>query len=854
MKKNIIHAAVIATLAATYSSTTEAAQESNTKQNASKESKTIIVTGTRVSGRTIEDTAVPVDLITSDIIEESGASEVGELLQKLAPSFNFSRTTVSDGTDIIRPATLRGLGPDQVLILVNGKRRHSQAWVNIQQTIGRGSAGTDINSIPVSAIEHIEVLRDGAAAQYGSDAIAGVINIILKGGSAGTTLSGKWGQTKEGDGTVKQVSANSTIELGDTGFLNLTAEFRDRGATNRAGISNRKDRVIMRLGDSSAENKYLFFNGEAGIAYFFGGVSSRSGQSGGFYRFEDRADRNVPQVYPDGFLPLQNTSVDDTSLAFGIRDFIGESWEYDLSAVYGKNEYGFIASNSLNASIAAQYVANNPGATDAEIAANAGPTRADSGGIEFQQLTYNFDLSSPLDWGLHDDVYFSTGIEYREEDYGINAGELVSYSCGYTGNTNNPFPSVIDPNVAAACGMQGFPGYSPEISAASQRERDNYAFYIDMESNLSDNFLLGIAARYEDFSDAGDATTGKLSARWDLTETFGLRGAVSTGFRAPSLAQRAFTTVFTDVDGTELSQTYHAPEGSEFAAAYGVSKLEHESSDNISLGAVYSPGNGLSISLDAYQIDIEDRIVLGGGLNGQNADANGTPVVNQPALDYLNANGYNKGQFFSNAIDTETFGADFVLTYDWGTESWGDYTFTWLSHYNRTEVKEINAPEGVLPETLFSKAQVDNIETGQPRQRLMLGLDWALNNWSSSLKVNRYGKVKTSFFTCQGLGIPTSNPDVCNGVLGIDPSPSVRSSAKWLADLEVRYDFDNGVRLTVGGNNITDEYPDKLPDNAVHRFISDAPEFGNYIYPWESTPFGINGAFYYVKLDFSPSN
>ncbi|AOE49145.1 TonB-dependent receptor plug domain-containing protein [Kangiella sediminilitoris] len=849
MKKTIIYAAVVTAIASTHTQLAKAA-ENNSAEDA--EAKKIIVTGTRVSGRTIEDTAVPVDIITNEIIEESGASEVGELLQKLAPSFNFSRTTVSDGTDIIRPATLRGLGPDQVLILVNGKRRHSQAWVNIQQTIGRGSAGTDINSIPVSAIEHIEVLRDGAAAQYGSDAIAGVINIILKGGSAGTSLSGKWGKTKEGDGEVKQVSANSTVELGDTGFLNLTAEFRDRGATNRAGISNRKDRVIMRLGDSSSKNKYLFFNGEAGLTYFFGGVSSRTGESGGFYRFEDRADRNVPQVYPDGFLPLQNTEVDDTSLAFGVRDFIGESWEYDLSAVYGKNEFGFAASNSINASIAAEYLFNNPGATDADIAANSGPTSADSGGIKFTQLTYNFDLSSPLDWGLYNDVYFSTGLEYREEEYGINAGELASYSCGYTGSTNNPFPSVIDPSVAAACGMQGFPGYSPEIAASSQRERDNYAFYVDLETNLTDDFLLGIAARYEDFSDAGDTTTGKISARWDITGSFGLRGAVSTGFRAPSLAQRAFTTVFTDVDGTELSQTFHAPEGSEFAAAYGVEQLEHESSENASIGMVYSPGDGLSISLDAYQIDIEDRIVLGGGLNGQDLDANGDPVINQTALDFLNANGYNKGQFFSNAIDTETFGADLVLTYDWGTDAWGDFTFTWLTHYNRTEIKEINAPEGVLPETLFSQAQVDNVETGQPRQRLLLGLDWDINDWSTSLKINRYGKVKTSFFTCQGLGIPTENPDVCNGDLGIDPSPAVRSSAKWLADLEFRYNFDNGVMFTIGGNNITDEYPDKLPQNSAHRFISDAPEFGNYIYPWESTPFGINGAFYYIKLDYSP--
>lgn len=841
MKKSLLYCSIVAALS-------PLATTSFAAENGADAPETVVVTGTRVKGRTIDDTAVPVDVISNDLISKSGASETGELLQKLAPSFNFSRTTISDGTDIIRPATLRGLGPDQVLILVNGKRRHSQAWVNIQQTVGRGSSGTDINSIPVSAIDRIEVLRDGAAAQYGSDAIAGVINIILKKSTEQTELMARWGQTTEGDGDTLQVAGNTTFNFGEDGYLNLSAEIRDRDATNRAGPSSRKNRVILRLGDSSSENKYFFLNGGVGNFYFFGGLSDREGESGGFYRFEDRADRNVPQVYPDGFLPLQQTGVKDRSFALGFTDFIGDNWEYDISAVYGKNTFEFGVRNSINASYAAEYLANNPGASDTDIAANAGPTSGRSGAINFDQLTFNVDFNGSVDFN-DTTLYLATGLEYRDESYNIDAGDVASYSCGRTGNATSPFPSVIDPSATAACGFQGFPGYSPATAARSQRSRDSWAIYLDGETNLTPDFLLGAALRLEDYSDAGNSSTGKLSMRWDATESFAVRGALSTGFRAPSLSQRAFTTVITNVSGTALSQSYHAPDGDAFAAAYGVNGLKHETSNNASLGFVYKPGNGLNVAFDLYQIDIDDRIVLGGALNGVGTDANGNTVTNQAAVNFLTANNYDTGQFFSNAIDTETFGADLVLTYDWNNE-YGDFVFTWVSHYNRTEVKSINAPAGVQASTIFPQAQVDNVETGQPRQRMLLGLDWNSGNWATSVKLNRYGKVATSFFTCDGLGIPTSNPNVCGDVLGIDTAKSIKSEGKWLLDLSVSYDFNNGLVASVGGNNVTDQYPTKLPDNAVHRFISDAPGFGNFIYPWESTPFGINGANYYVKFNY----
>ena len=891
LRKNRLAAAVAmcsALLAATGTTATWA-QEVQRADNVELEE--VITTGTRVKGRTATETTVPIDVFSVEDIARAGSTETGAILQKLSPSFNFSRTTISDGTDIVRPATLRGLNPDQVLVLVNGKRRHNQAWNNIQQTIGRGSSGTDINAIPASAIQRIEVLRDGAAAQYGSDAIAGVINIILNTDVEQSNVSVKYGEYDEGDGETTTVSGNTGFEIGDGGYITVSGEYRDRDATNRAVATGRTDlfdpgTTIMRIGDSDAENKAVFVNASLptgfGEFYGFGGWSKREGESGGFYRFAERAQRAVPQVYPNGFLPLQTTEVEDYSFSAGFRKDFANDWTMDTSVTYGQNEFSFGTKNSINVSLAAEafYAAGGDPATDIayidnsannvinpiipdpagqpdtpanRAAAAASPTGADSGSIQFDQTTVNLDFSGSVEIGLPQTLYVGTGLEYRDENYEIKEGDLASYSCGSSADITERVPSITDPDAFAACGMQAFPGYGP-ISLVDE-DRDSYAAYVDLETNLTDNILVGAAVRYEDYSDAGDQATGKFSGRWQLVDNFAFRGAVSTGFRAPALSQRFFSTVFTDIDGPNLVQTYHAPEGSLVPSLFGVSDLEHEESTSYSLGLIWDPLDNLSVTLDAYQINIDDRVVLGGKVGGGFTEPD--PILDE----FLNQFGFDNAQFFSNAIDTETKGVELVVTHDTDFGNYGFLTTTLSGAYNETSVESINAPAGIDKDVFFSQAQVDNVETGQPQERFIANFDWAVDRLSANLRLNYYGDVETSFFSCDGLGLGGE----CEA-LGIDgPQSSVKSDGKLLTDLEFSYDFGHGVVVAVGGENIFDEYPDKLPKVSSHGFISNGPALapiggtpsglqaagGNFQYPWESTPFGTGGAFWYGRVSYT---
>eukprot|EP01032_Pedospumella_encystans_P031516 gene31516-35581_t len=392
-------------------------------------------------------------------MQSAGPLELGKLLQTLDPSFNFSTTFISDGTDIIRPATLRSLGPDQLLVLVNGKRRHQQALVNVQQTIGRGSAGTDINAIPLSAIHHIEVLRDGAAAQYGSDAIAGVINIVLKSNVNETAVSGQLGTTKEGDGDMMSGSVNRGWALGENGgFINLTVEARKREETNRAGVDSLRvnpPRVTQRIGDSDAKDAYAWWNAALPIDkssefYAFGGFSKRKGDSSGFYRSKGDG-RNVPSVYPEGFLPNIRTTVKDGSYAFGYRRDLANDWKADVSINHGMSELAFHEKQTIN--ISYWYEPKPGGGIYAES-----PFEADTGKLKFNQTTFNADIKGPVKLG-GEEIFLATGFEYRQDNYQITAGDPVSYQYG---RTNNPAIVIKDQNGGvAASGTQGFPGYTP---------------------------------------------------------------------------------------------------------------------------------------------------------------------------------------------------------------------------------------------------------------------------------------------------------------------------------------------------------------------------------------------------------
>ncbi len=784
------------------------------------------VTGSRARGRAAEQTAAPVDVIGKEELTATGATEVGQILQMLEPSFNFSRTFVSDGTDILRPATLRSLGPDQVLVLVNGKRRHQQALVNVQQTIGRGSAGTDINAIPLSAIERIEVLRDGAAAQYGSDAISGVINIILKKQTEETQLSFQAGQNYAGDGANYSGSVNTGVKLGgDGGFLNLSLEYRDRAETNRAGPDSLRvdpPRVTQRLGDADARDAYFWFNGGlpvgGGELYWFGGLSQRKGDSSGFFR-SPGDNRTVPELYPDGFLPKILTKVDDTSLAVGYKAPINDNWDWDVSINRGRSKFGFEESNSVNVSW--WYEPKPGGGIYAES-----PTKAKTGTLQFDQTTFNLDFRGTLQGVGGRPLYLGTGLEYRKDEYQIRAGAPVTYTYGRS--DDRTVPILGQAGETAQPGMQGFPGFSP--NEAVDDGRHNYAAYLDVETNLSDRFLIGGAVRYEDYSDFGQTTTGKLSARFDASERFALRGTVSTGFRAPGVQQLFYSQRSTNLNAAGvLTDTLTARQDSAVTRAFGIEPLKEETSKSGSVGFVLKPDDRFSLTMDVFRIDIDDRIIFSSNIQPEAVGTDGQPCAagngNCPIRAILDPIGVGQVLFFTNAIDTRTTGVDVVANHNTEFASGAKLNLTALVHFNRTEVKSRRSQSAILPpNVLFDDTQVTLIEKGQPRQHHVLQGVYETGAWEWTARANYYGPVTGEGFT-----------------------PGIRQtwSGKWLADLAVRYKFSDQASVTVGGNNLFDTYPDKWDPVTGAPF----PQMG-FKYGWETLPFGMNGGSYYVRLDY----
>ncbi|HEX9941244.1 MAG TPA: TonB-dependent receptor, partial [Thermoanaerobaculia bacterium] len=627
----------------------------------------ITVTGTRVEGRSAVDTPAPVDYIDSESIRSTGATETGKVLQLLEPSFNFSTTTISDGTDIIRPATLRALGPDQVLVLVNGKRRHQQALLNVQQTIARGSAGYDINTIPVSAIDHIEVLRDGAAAQYGSDAIAGVINIILKNQTDVTDVNLEGGQYYAGDGETFAAGVSTGFAVAKDGFVDLSVEYRDRGETNRAGpdlLRVTPPRVTQRIGDADSEDAAVWLNAAvpAGNSqlYAFGGWSNRKGNSSGFFR--TRTDgRTVPDIYPNGFLPTIITEPTDTSLAAGYRGAFSNGWTYDLGANYGNSEFKFREENTVNVSY--WYEPRDPSNPTGPRFAES-PTAADTGTLELDQLSFTLDFAGKVAWGLGSGpLNVAAGAEWREEGYKITPGDEVSYEYG---RSDNRRIRILDQNGAIAQpGTQGFPGWSPR--EAVDDDRNNTALYVDLESQLTKRFLGGAAVRFEDYSDFGSTVNGKLSGRVDFSDRYALRGTVSTGFRAPGVQQAFYSQRSTNLNAAGvLTDTLTARQDSDVTRAFGIPPLKEETSQNYSLGLVARPASNFRLTVDLYRINIDDRIVFSSNIQPEDLSTCGTPFSPSrcPIRAILEPIGVGQVLFFTNAIDTRTDGLDIVALYD----------------------------------------------------------------------------------------------------------------------------------------------------------------------------------------------
>ncbi len=802
----------------------------------------IVSIGTRSDDRVVAESTVPVDVLNDEAMTSTGETEVGRILQRLAPSFNFSSSTISDGTDALRPATLRGLGPDQTLVLVNGKRRHGSALIHVNTSVGRGTAGTDLNAIPASAIKRIEVLRDGAAAQYGSDAIAGVINLVLKDDDGGGRISGSYGGYTEGDGETYLVNFNKGFTIGD-GYLNLNAEYRNRGRTNRAGLSGQCqfvctpgplgqvstdpreaifDRQNFRIGDADSDQVALTLNlgipfGDNMEFYGFATYSDRENTSGGFYRRANQANLNPSELfdgtvlfggdafYPNGTLPKINTDINDLSFNAGLR---GEAygWDWDLGVGWAENDFGFFITDSLNASLVS--------------AVGSSPTSADSGSLVLGLVTVDLDLVRDTSWGN-----LAFGIGLREDSYEINAGELVSYA---------DFDTINGVNLGinnASGGIQVFPGFSPDN--AVDEDRDAISVYIDAEYDQWDGVLIGGAVRFEDYSDFGSTFNAKITGAFDVNDEFRVRGALSSGFRAPSLQQQFFNNTSTQFNAGVAEQTGTFRNDSEVAKAIGIPKLEEETSINFSAGVVIQPTDSTSITIDYYRIDIEDRIVISGEIES------GLPGA--AALDAaLAAAGADTAQFFLNGVDTETQGVDIVVSHD-RPFAGGDLNITLAANITETEIDSVRAPDALssipgIQDVIFTSQDRSIIEEWQPEDRVNLTGNFVKNDWTFTLGVNRYGEYT----------VEESNGD------------RQTFDAKYLVDTQFSYDFGNGLVLRAGGNNIFDETPDEnmigqtrtgtIVDGADNVIVSSP---GVFVFNRRSAPFGFNGAYWYVGGDFS---
>ena len=785
-----------------------------------------VVVGSRAG---VEDPAalpVPVDIYGAEEISRLGEVDLGEVLGRIAPSFNSTRFSAGDGA-ALHVATLRGMNGDQVLVLVNGKRRHGVAFAKLLAASGQGTTGTDLRAIPVHSIKRIEVLREGAASQYGSDAIAGVINIVLKDAASGIDAATYLGRTSRGDGTRLLTSANAGVPLGG-GFLNLTMEVARQEVTNRAGTAptcfgpdpsygpcadGGKVIQLQRNGEPDYRGVGFMANatipfGESAEFYAFGGYSQREAVSDGLYRKADWVPRSVSHVYPDGFFPIEESDLGDKSIVAGLRGDVGD-WSGDLSLGFGHGRFAFGAANSINPSYAAEFLARNPGADGASISANAGPRNTFSGGLNVRQWTLNADAARELEVGSTP-AFLALGGAFRRDSYWMEAGDRGSWACGPS-DTPGSFPAAhhlnVDGSVIASCGIQGYPGYSPTSASLSEQDRSSFGAYADLELHPSDAATVSGALRFENYTDAGSSLTGKVAGRVELGESgAALRAAVSTGFRAPRLPQRGFNTVGFVGGSGGLQSAGFLPEGDPVACAdFGACSLGHETSLSLTGGFVYSSDNGLLVTADYYRVAVADAIVLTQTLNQSHGLRTGAQFQGRPV---------DAVAFWTNAIDTRTQGFDLVANWRFRGMDWGAADLSASLHRNSTEITA-NRNEnfvGATQETL--------IEEAQPGRRVGFSVDVrASGGLGARFGLNHIGSVTTPFIFEQNVTI----------------------DAAAIADLEVTLRLADRILVGVGANNLLDRLPNRLPNDAVAQLWS-------MDYPSESA-YGVAGRIWYTRVN-----
>jgi len=773
---------------------------------------TVIVTGTRSSDRTASASLAPIDIVSDQALLETGTTELTTALARVIPSLNFPRPTVTGPTDMQRPMMMRGLSPDQVLILVNGKRWHPTAIVQTLGTLGKGSQSADLNTIPMAAIDHVEVLRDGASAQYGSDAIAGVINIILKKGGKGGSAELTGGQYSAGDGRQWLGSVNMGLSLGDRGWVNLTAQKSNQNYTNRAAPDNRPGYTqlgpVDRLGDPSVKDKNLFLNMQYDITpgvqfYAFGHIQQRQGQYAAFYRWGSTSPAPlsplIADLYPNGFLPIGGLNSIDRSLVAGLRGEIN-GWRWDVSANAGGNLFYGTTINTVNLAYLNDF--------------GLAPSRFDDGATKSGQQAFDIDIAKDvnLSW-LPNSVTVAFGTEFLRASYNTYAGTFPSYYVGTSG---------------VAGGVQGQSGRQPEL--AGSWARHDIAEYLSLETNLTDKLGVSLAGRHENYSDFGSTTSGSLSARFDFTDTFALRGSASTGFRAPSVGQQHYSTTTSTFRG--IGNSLGLPEGiynnsmlpvdNSIAELLGAEPLKPEKSRNYSAGLVWSPANNVNLTVDAYQITVNDRIALSSALGTT------TPSVR----DYLAANGvsnliYSSVNYFTNAIDTKTRGIDVVNTYFNDLGRYGSLRTTITANYNRTHVTRVLPNPPILDSLGVNFQRVGRSETlgtysgVTPRTKFIVNEVYNIGNWSLSGTATRYGQ-----FTSYNATLPELDQTY----------PS-----KWIFDLAGNYKLERWM-FTLGVDNALNTYPGKTQASSNQHGA----------FPYTSlSPFGFNGAYVYGKVRYS---
>ena len=899
-------------------------------QGADEEIEEIITTGTRRAERTASDSSVPIDVVGGVEFENQGWSDMDDMLRNTLPSYNVQRIAIGDAATLIRPATLRGLPPDNNLVLVNGKRRHRASVISETGSLATGAQGADLAAIPAMAIKQVEVLRDGASAQYGSDAIAGVMNFVLRDDADGFSVEARAGEFFEGDGSSGQIGANGGFALGDDGFANVTFHWRESDPTSRS--VQRTDALgLLAYGNpdqqANVRQPYVQIWGapevrddislwlNAGIQltdsqelYFFGNVGERENEGGFYYRNpndrggtytddgiraivdtdiipgiggqvstcpalpspggtpgpgdaqavldDDLALSQLPancwvlnQLLPGGYTPQFGGVMTDVSGLMGIRGEFNNGLLYDFSAGIGRNETEFFLNNTWSPSLGPDGIVNGELQRDFDI-----------GSYTQTDINLNADFVMPIAVdAFASDLNFAFGAEWRNEQFQTRIGEENSWAAGDFAFMNsdpanpNYYNDGTTEMINLSIGAHGFAGFSPP--QAGRWDRANYAVYVDAEADITERFTAGVALRFEDFDDFGTTTNGKVSARLAITDRFAIRGSYSTGFRAPTPGQGNVTKVSTLTIEGELIQNGQIPPTNPIAQALGASELRPEDATNFTVGAVFDLTDSISVTVDYYNIQLEDRIAQTG-----NIDISQEPALTDGSCPVTAAGGGSLSQclqesgvpgaadltsvrFFTNDFETTTQGIDLVATWalDWGGAGSGNLTAAWA--WTETEVDFIGEE--------VSRNRMHDLENENPQHRGIFTYNHYVGNLRLLARASWYGDWQEGGYSSDPTFTRGANPvytsdcvGVPNAAGGIDYNDNCYDG-EWIFDIEAGYTFNDTWSIIAGVNNLADEFGPLNKDNA-DLSIGDGQKYEG------TSPFGYDGGFWYfrVRADF----